>query len=105
MHNEYVEQRNGGFYVAGTRVSLDSVIYSFRRGSSPEAIQSEYPLLALAQVYGAIAFYLDHQAEIDEYLARGEREFDAGSTPLQDVNPQLWEKLQRARAKLGEPHV
>jgi hypothetical protein len=32
---EYIEQRNGGFYVAGTRLSLDSIVYSFRDGDSP----------------------------------------------------------------------
>ena len=28
--SEYIEKRNGGFYVAGTRVSLDSIVYSFK---------------------------------------------------------------------------
>ena len=34
IKSEYVEQRNGGYYVAGSRVSLDSVVYAFRRGES-----------------------------------------------------------------------
>jgi uncharacterized protein (DUF433 family) len=102
MHTEYIEQRNGGYYVAGTRISLDSVVYAFNEGKSPEAIQEDFPLLKRAQVYGAIAFYLDHQQEIDEYLARTEREFEESAIPLQQSNPALWEKLQRARAKAGE---
>jgi hypothetical protein len=36
--NEYVEVRNGGYYVAGTHIGLDVVIYDFRRGRSAEAI-------------------------------------------------------------------
>src|SRR5258708_37461746 len=102
MHSEYIEQRNGGYYITGTRISLDSVVYSFNRGNSPEAIQSEYPLLKRSQIYGAIAFYLDQQAEIDECLASSEREFEANAVPMEQANPALWEKLQRARAKLGE---
>jgi uncharacterized protein (DUF433 family) len=102
MNSEYIDQRNGGYYITGTRISLDSVVYSFNRGNSPEAIQSEYPLLKRSQIYGAIAFYLDHQAEIDEYLANSEREFEANAVPMEQANPALWEKLQRARAKLGE---
>ena len=35
MHSEYIEQRYGGYYVAGTRISLDSVVYSFNEGQSP----------------------------------------------------------------------
>ena len=103
MHSAYIEQRNGGYYVAGTRISLDSVVYSFNQGDSPESIQQDFPLLTCAQVYDTIAFYLDHQAEIDEYLARTEREFEEGSIPLQQANPALWEKLERARARVGEP--
>ena len=89
--------------MAGTRISLDSVVYSFNEGNSPEAIQEDFPLLKRAQIYGANAFYLDHQTEIDEYLACNEREFEESAIPLQQANPALWEKLQRARAKIGEP--
>ena len=32
--SEYVELRDGGYYVAGTRVSLDAVVYAFRGGES-----------------------------------------------------------------------
>ena len=31
MQSEYIEERNGGYYVAGTRISLDSVVYGFTR--------------------------------------------------------------------------
>ncbi len=103
MHSEYIEQRNGGYYVAGTRISLDSVVYAFNRGDSPERILEEFPLLdKVSRVYGAIAFYLDHKAEIDKYLEETEREFEASGIPLKQANPVLWEKIQRARAKLGE---
>src|SRR5437016_5540517 len=103
MHSEYIEQRNGGYYVAGTRISLDSVVYAFNRGDSPERILEEFPLLdKLARVYGAIAFYLDHKADIDKYLEETEREFETGGIPMEQANPELWEKIQRARAKLSE---
>ena len=102
MHSEYIEQRNGGYYVAGTRISLDSVVCSFNEGQSPEAIQDDFPLLKRSQIYGAIAFYLDHQTEIDKYLEDAQREFEVNSIPLAEENPALWERLQRARARIGE---
>jgi hypothetical protein len=34
MMDEFVEQHNGGYYVRGTRVSLDSFVYAYRRGES-----------------------------------------------------------------------
>jgi uncharacterized protein (DUF433 family) len=106
MHSEYVEQRDGGYYVAGVRISLDSIVYAFNRGDSPERILEEFPLLdKVSRVYGAIAFYLDHQAEIDKYLVDTEREFEGSAIPLEQANPALWEKIQRARAKMSEPRA
>ncbi len=105
MHSEYIEPRDGGYYVAGMRISLDSIVYCFNERNSPEAIHEDFPLLKRAQIYGAIAFYLDHQTEIDESLACTEREFEGSAIPLQLANPVLWEKLERARTKLGEPHA
>jgi uncharacterized protein (DUF433 family) len=50
-----------GYYVAGTRVSLDSVVHGFREGLSPEAILEDFETLSLEQVYGAITYYLANQ--------------------------------------------
>lgn len=100
MINEYIEEMNGGYYVAGTRISLDSVVYSFERGNSPEAIRESFPSLKLAQIYGAIAFYLDHQAEVRQYLENEERRIQESSVPLGEANPELWNRLQRAKEEL-----
>ena len=103
MHSEYIEQRDGGYYVAGVRISLDSIVYAFNRGESPERILEEFPLLdKVSRVYGAIAFYLDHKPDIDKYLEETEREFEGSAIPLEKANPALWEKIQRARARMSE---
>ncbi len=88
----------GGYYVAGTLIFLESLVYSFNDGQSPEAIQEDFPSLKRAQIYVAIASYLDHQAEIDKYLDDTEREFDGNVIPLEQANPTLWAKIQRAKA-------
>ncbi len=65
----YVEKTGqDGYRVAGSRVSLDSIVYAFREGRSPESIVQSYDTLSLEQVYGAIAFYLSCRQEIDDYL-------------------------------------
>ena len=56
----------------------------------------------MSRVYGAIAFYLDHKADIDRYLEETEREFEASGIPMEEADPMLWEKIQRAKAKIGE---
>ncbi len=101
MKSEYIETRGGCYFITGTRVSLDSVVYPFNRGDSPERVLEQYPILKLSQVYAAIAFYLDHKAEIDAYLEKSEREFEADTIPLAQSNPALWDKLENARVKMG----
>ena len=49
IKSDYVEQRNGGYYVADSRVSLDSVVYAFRRGEAPETILDHFRQSALWQ--------------------------------------------------------
>lgn len=94
----YVEYRNDAYWVEATRISLDSIVYAFQKGSSPESIVQSFPLLTLEQVYGAIAFYLANRAEIDAYLASEEEAFDAMPQPLQIDDPALYDKLIAAKA-------
>ena len=71
----YVEPTpTGGWRVAGTRVSLDSVVHAYWQGRLPEAIVADFPSLTLEQVHGAIAFYLGHRNEIDAYLSQRQSE-------------------------------
>jgi uncharacterized protein (DUF433 family) len=60
----------GVLRVNGTRVSLDSVIFAFNEGSTPEEIAQQYTTLNLADIYAVISYYLQNQAEVSEYLER-----------------------------------
>src|ERR1044071_1566783 len=97
MSKEYVVQLEGAYRVAETRVSLDSVVYAFRRGASPESIQRSFPSLTLEQIYGAIAFYLSHQDEIDQYLLDGEAKHEKLRADSRAAHPEFYEKIERAR--------
>ena len=67
---DYVCQTaEGGWRIVGTRVSLDSLVYAYWEGQSPEAIVEDFPALRLEQVHGAIAYYLRNRPVIDGYLA------------------------------------
>ena len=60
----------GVLRVAGTRVSLDSVVYAFDEGATPEEIAQDFPTLDLAAIYSVIGYYLQNRAEVEEYLER-----------------------------------
>lgn len=63
----------GSLRIAGTRVSLDSVIYAFLEGATPEEICQDFSALSLAQVYATIAFYLHNREQVDAYLQEERR--------------------------------
>ena len=58
MNKQYVEKSEGGYRIAGTRVSLDSIVYAYLEGLRPESIADDFPALTLEEVYEAIAYYL-----------------------------------------------
>ena len=97
----YIEERNGGLYVAGTGVSLDSVVIRFQQGASPEKIVQSFPTLKLSQVYGTIAYYLENEKPIDDYVAEGERELERSAVPLSQTNPELFARLEAARRQIA----
>lgn len=98
MPKEYIEERSGGLYVAGTRVSLASVVLEFKEGAAPETILQDFPaLVSLENVYGAITYYLANQAKVEEYLnAQVQRweEFRKSADPLPES---LTSRLQGIR--------
>jgi len=99
--SEYVEQREGNFFVAGSRVSLDSIVYGFRNGESPEIIRDNFPTLRLEQVYGAIAYYLRHQLDIDAYLETKKLAFEEARRSQSHVSDDLRSRLERAKEQLA----
>jgi uncharacterized protein (DUF433 family) len=103
--SEYIERRNGGFYVAGARVSLDSIVDSFKAGDSPETIRQNFSSLTLEQVYGAIAFYLAHEEEVDANIREGEAEIERAIPHLSESRPGLYARLERARREIGAPDL
>ena len=99
MSREFVERRDGSFYLIGSRVPLAHMVQEFQRGELPEAIRSHFPTLSLEQVYGAITFYLGAKEEVEKDMAERERVEDE-FTKTHPAPPHLKEKLERARQQL-----
>src|SRR2546430_12908646 len=100
MSKEYVTLNDGVYRIGGTRVSLDSVVYAYRRGASPESIQRSFPSLTLEEVHGALAFYLSHKQDVNKYLTEGEKEFEKLRQASHEKHADWYERLRRARGSL-----
>jgi uncharacterized protein (DUF433 family) len=58
--------------VAGTRTPVRAVVEMWRLGVSPEEMLSHVSHLTLAQVFDALSYYADHQAEIQACINRNQ---------------------------------
>lgn len=47
MNKIYVEYRDKGYWIANSRVSLDTIVYAFLDSQSPESIAQSLPVLTL----------------------------------------------------------
>jgi uncharacterized protein (DUF433 family) len=66
------EDSEGVIRVGGTRVTLDTILTAYMKGSTPEQIAQDYSSLATADIYAAIAYYLRHREEVEESSYAGE---------------------------------
>src|SRR5213080_5007361 len=101
LHNNYVSVNGDSYRIAGTRVSLDSIVYDYLSGLSPEAIADNFDTLSLEQVYGAITFYLSHRDEVDQHLMRDRAKFDALRKKARESHPLLYRKLEEMQETLS----
>ena len=84
MHNEAMDsidtlQRvplgpaaDGTMHIGSSNVSLESVLYPFKLGATPEEIAQMFPSVELADIYAVIAYYLNHRGIVEAYLSRQE---------------------------------
>jgi uncharacterized protein (DUF433 family) len=100
MAQNHIEQREAGFYIVGSRVPIDRIVWEYRNGEDPETIQSHYPTLSLDQVNGAITFYLTHEDEVDQVMEERRRAEDA-YLAAHPTPPDIKEKFERMRRQMS----
>ncbi len=96
------EEQDGTIRLTGSRIPLDTIAYEFNQGATAEQIQDSFPSLSLRSIYGAISFYLEHQAAVDDYLRRREQEAVKLRRKVES-RPEMAdfrERLRRRRAQL-----
>lgn len=75
----------GVAWIAGTKVKVVEVVLDkIAYGSSPEEIHFQHPGLSLAQIHGALTWYYENQARMDEQIRRGLAESDKMAAQVSD---------------------
>jgi uncharacterized protein (DUF433 family) len=99
MSKEFVELRDGSFYLIGSRVPLAVIVREFQNGEAPEAIRTHFPTLSLEQVYGAITFYLGNKEDSERDIVDRKRAEEVFSE-THPAPPELKQKLERSREQM-----
>jgi uncharacterized protein (DUF433 family) len=65
----HIDVADGMPVIAGTRIRvIDIVVDQMAHGWDAPQIQRQHPQLTLAQIYSALAYYHDHQPELDAVI-------------------------------------
>jgi len=99
-------EKGGVIRVGRGRISLDLIVEQYECGSTPEDMVRDYDTLKLADVYGAIAFYLQHREQVQAYLNRREEEAKKLRAIIESGPPLPSREVLLLRRKLREkPHA
>jgi len=59
---------SGVIRVGQSRVTLETVVSAYETGATAEEVALEFSAVTLAQVYGVIAYYLQHKKDLEPYF-------------------------------------
>lgn len=98
---------HGVMRVGETRVRLDTVIFAWKQGESPEQIVENFDVLSLADVYAVIGYYLNHRLEVEKYLEQNELKGEQLREEHEQRFPQaaIRERLLTCRSKMFEKEM
>lgn len=94
-----VRAQDGNLYVGTSRVTLDSILIPCQAGQTPEQIQADFPGVPLADIYGAIAYYLRNREEGDAWLREGEELYERRRAAKRAADPAFYAGMRERMAE------
>lgn len=73
----FLQEEDGTARLIGSRIPIDTIVGAFKKGATAEQIQDSFPSLSLREIYSVIAYYLEHQDDVDAYLKERREQADA----------------------------
>ena len=90
----------GEIRLTGHRIGLLHIVDRYNQGDSPETISRAYPALSLDLIHKVVAFYRDHQDDVDSYVAATRQEIDRQAA-MPSPGPTLAELRRRRESMRG----
>ena len=101
-HIVRIEGLQGGEpIIRGVYVTVRGIVeMTTRLGQTPEQLAKEYsPRLSLAQIYDALSYYYDHQAEIETYIRQHQAALKEATKISREISRQRKRQKTTGRAK------
>jgi uncharacterized protein (DUF433 family) len=92
----------GTIRIGETHITLETIIAAHQRGDTPQEIVDGFPSLELADVYALIAYYLQHQKNIDNYIRQQDKKADQLRHEIETNRPDMLEGQKKFRALLDK---
>lgn len=92
------EDAYGFIRFAGHRIGLRHVVDLYNERYTPEMLHDHFPTLALPLIHKGIAFYLEHQGEVDAVIARSRASLERQAAEGQ-TSPDAAELRRRMEAR------
>ena len=83
----------GVIRVAGTRVSLESVVSWYEAGSSVAELAGAFPDLGLSDIHASIAYYLRHREGVERYIEERRRQAREAEERIRMEFPERYREL------------
>lgn len=80
-------------------------IASWKHDASPEHITKQFPTLSLADVYGVITYFLDHQQELDAHFTRLEEEYERARLASRAERSEFYDGLRQRIEAWRAAHI
>ena len=97
---QYVEYRDGAWYVGRSGVQVYGVIAMWQQGFAPEEILRSFPLLSLPAVYGTILYYLEQRAAMDAFFREQDALFAQRQAEAEAKDPAFYAEIRERVTKL-----
>jgi uncharacterized protein (DUF433 family) len=72
--------------LGGTGMKVVLLVETWKTGgSTPQSLHEAHPHLTMAQIHAVLAYYYDHQSEIDAEIERRTREIEAARASAEET--------------------
>ena len=82
--------KEGVVRVGNTRIPLETVIEMFHEGASAEQIVDSFDVLSLAEVFAVFSYYLNHRADVDDYMRESREDAERVRREVEARQPDMF---------------